>query len=272
MSETLPTSETPKRAASPSAGQSAIGQTRCPRWLPGLATALLIVAIFLAGRFASTATAWMIIAASMIVFVAVLGGCVSGRILGILITERNVVSLSRLQVVVWTIIVLSAFVTIALKRVFYAATPPIADPLAIMLPWQLWALMGISTASLIGSPLVTANKETNQRRLAARRNAGVPYKSTRIARAEAGDAEFADMFRGDKDENSGSIDVAKVQMFLFTIICALAYSVVLGNWMVGNMPDQLSRFPVLADGLIALLGISHAGYLSSKGIPDPEPQ
>ena len=80
------------------------------------------------------------------------------------------------------------------------------------------------------------------------------------------------MFRGDKDENSDSIDVAKVQMFFFTIICALAYAVVLGNWMVGKTPDQLSRFPVLADGLIALLGISHAGYLSSKGIPDPEPQ
>jgi hypothetical protein len=252
------------------ADQTESAGTHCPRYLLFPLTVVLIVAMLLAGAKAhATTTAWWIIAISMVVFVAVLGGCINGRILGILITERNIMSLSRLQVVIWTIIVLSAFLAIALKRMFYLGMP-IEGALAINLPWQLWALMGISTTSLIGSPLISTNRETNLRRSDPDR--GTKRPGARISRTNVGDAEFADIFRGDEDGNRNSIDVAKVQMFFFTIISALAYAVLLGNWMVGKTPDALSSFPVLPEGLLALLGISHAGYLSGKGINHSGPQ
>src|ERR1041384_256772 len=53
----------------------------------------------------------------MVLFVITLGYRISGRPAGILINERNLMSLSRFQMVVWTIIILGAFITIAVERI-----------------------------------------------------------------------------------------------------------------------------------------------------------
>jgi len=244
-------------------------------WKVCLAFTLLILVMFFAGRLASTMAAWVITAVSMVIFVVILGSCINHHPLGILVNEQNVMSLSRFQLVVWTIIVLSAFITIALKRIFAG----VADPLEIALPWQLWALMGISTTSLIGSPLIKAGKadrdlpsemrkdiETRALLRAGTEKLERAHQGRLFARHDPKDASCPDMFRGDEFGNAGTIDIAKLQMFYFTIVCALAYVAVLGNWMLRKQPAEFAEFPALADGLIALLGISHTGYLSSKGI------
>ncbi|MCW3977668.1 MAG: hypothetical protein NWE77_07030 [Candidatus Bathyarchaeota archaeon] len=57
------------------------------------------------------------------------------------------------------LIVLSAFLTIALERIYASATGTIiADPSAIAIPLELWALLGISTTSFVRSPLVLSAK------------------------------------------------------------------------------------------------------------------
>ena len=61
--------------------------------------------------------------------------------------------------------------------------------------------------------------------------------------------------------NTAYVDVAKVQMFMFTIIAALSYGVDLHYLIATKPPADLTAFPVLSGGLVAILGISHAGFL-----------
>src|SRR5437660_4265573 len=92
----------------------------------------------------------------MLLFMITLGARISGRPAGILINERNLISLSRFQLVMWTIIILSAYLTAAIGRIHGGA---IGDALAIGLDPTLWALLGISTTSLIGTPLLQSTKK-----------------------------------------------------------------------------------------------------------------
>ena len=103
---------------------------------------LLFASLFALGSFA--------------LFTFVCGQGVTGRWMGALIDERNVMSLSRFQMVAWTLLILSAYLTAALANI---ATGQ-AHPLAINLPQELWVLLGIGTASLVGSPLLLNAKMT----------------------------------------------------------------------------------------------------------------
>ena len=214
----------------------------------------------------------------MILFMITLGVRISGRPAGILINERNLMSLSRFQMILWTVIILSAYLTIALERV--RAKPSILDALAIALDQRLWALMGISTASLIGGPLVLSTKKTMEpdpkaadQTETALKSKGESETADKIrensqgvlyANSEIKDAHFSDMFEGDEVGNTAYVDVAKVQMFFFTVVAALSYGMTLFYWIVNKPAAELNAFPVLSGGLIAILGISHAGFLVNK--------
>jgi hypothetical protein len=54
-------------------------------------------------------------------------------------------------------------------------------------------------------------------------------------------------------------------MFFFTLIAAIAFIAMTIASLTARAPD-LGSLPVLSDGFVAILGISHAGYLSSKGL------
>jgi hypothetical protein len=59
---------------------------------------------------------WLIITALIVGLLIVIGSAINGRADGVLIDNLFKITLSRLQVVLWTILVLSAFLTIALPR------------------------------------------------------------------------------------------------------------------------------------------------------------
>jgi len=216
---------------------------------------------------------YLVIGGALIVFVATLGVALVGRPGGILINERKLMSLSRFQMVLWTLIILSAYLAMALERI-RAGVP---NPLDIGIDWHLWALMGISTASLVGTPLVQSSKKDEQPKPdevqktaaalgqpadeVAHHSDGILYGNPEVS-----DAKFTDMFEGDELKNTAYIDLAKVQMFFFTIVAALSYFVILLSAIKRSDPDQLNQFPVLSEGFIAILGISHAGYLTNKSI------
>jgi hypothetical protein len=144
-----------------------------PVWLGALAVALLVtipVGIFLP-RSWGLLPAWLIILACMAVAFGLIGLSRGMGLLGILIDAgRNMISLSRLQMVLWTCVILSAFLTTALGRIGdyafnqsgYECTPSAdaacAKPLDIQLPPLLWGLTGISMTSAVASPLLKANK------------------------------------------------------------------------------------------------------------------
>lgn len=228
--------------------------------------------------------AWNFIALMvlMLLFMITLGVRISGRPAGILINERNLISLSRFQLVMWTIIILSAYLTAAIGRIHGGA---IGDALAIGLDPKLWALLGISTTSLIGTPLLQSTKKAQNpdpkevaktetalaakgdpepKEVIADNSQGVLY-----ANADIKDAAFSDMFEGDEVGNTAYVDVSKVQMFFFTIVAGLSYGMDLFQWVAAKGyvpadPKTQAAFPLVSGGLVAILGISHAGFLMNK--------
>lgn len=259
--------------APPTLTSAAAGSAKPTRsGLIALTLTLLIVVMLLAGSLCQGLGALIWITLCLTLVMIALGCCTAHRPGGILINEKNLMSLSRFQMAVWTILVLGAYLAYVFARIRSGE----ADPLNVQMDWHLWALMGISTTSLIGSPLVLSTKSNkipeaatvtktaqltgeDPKALAAN-GRGLVY-----ANPSPADALLTDMFQGDEIGNTTHIDLAKVQMFLFTMIVGLAFF-----WSVltslaaahGNLTD----LPQLSDGAVWLLGISHAGYLSSKGV------
>jgi hypothetical protein len=83
------------------------------------------------------------------------------------------------------------------------------------------------------------------------------------------EASLNDLFQGDEIGNYQLIDISKVQMFFFTFAVIISYGVTLGN-LVENSTTVLHPFgvslPAFSTTLNALLGISHAGYLTVKSV------
>jgi len=177
------------------------------------------------------------------------------------------------------------------------------DPLAIEIPEQLWILLGISTTSLVGSPLIRSTKtqktpagevtDEEIRKYAEEKEKEYKQKGEDINATDSSynidlanytkfvendaiinglndsnpdvkNASFSDLFKGDEKGNKRYVDMAKVQMFFFTLIIAFTYMVMLFNLIRTTAPAEISRFPELSDSMVALLGISSAGYLANK--------
>lgn len=238
---------------------------------------VLTIAIYPAAILPPKGYSYILVMLTLLLFMATVGMTVTGRWDGILINERKLMSLSRFQAVLWTLIILSAFLTMALKRIRWDY---LQTALNIALDPNLWTLMGISTASLIGTPLIQGTKTNKNPKpaetaktadaLAAK---GIVEDKAEIEKNSQGllyankdvtDAKFSDMFEGDEIGNTAFVDLSKVQMFLFTMVAALSYAACLFGTIRAQQPYQLDKFPELHQGLIAILGISHAGFLVNK--------
>jgi hypothetical protein len=232
----------------------------------GVVLGLQMLLIVLSALFLAKGSNLIAVNCFMVMFFLVLGLYQNNRLLGVLINERNLMSLSRFQSVVWTTILLSAYIVIAFERI-RAGT--VADPLAIAIDWRIWALAGISMTSLIGTPLILSSKkdkvpapdELGKLGSTSDLTEGVLYVNPSPAQAA-----FTDMFEGDEVRNTDCIDLAKVQMFLFTVVAAITYEGLLLSMIRTVPPEALDAFPALSEGFLAILGISHGGYLTSKSV------
>ena len=199
------------------------------------------------------------------------------RPLGALIEYRNLMSLARFQCILWTIIVLAGFLAMVAMRLRFPEAGPSA--MDITIPPELWALMGISTASLVGAPMILQNKidktptdDAMQKasetldKSSASAIADVNSMGTLYRNASLDEARITDMLQGDEISNIAYLDMAKVQMLLFTIVGALVYCGALYNALAVHSTDTLATMPALSQGMVTLLGISHAGYLTSKTV------
>jgi hypothetical protein len=242
--------------------------------------AVIVLAIYYVGIWAQFAanSSWLWTLGLLIVLCIYLGWLISGRPLGILVSDRNLMSLSRFQMIAWSVVILSGFLTIAFRRI----AARVASPLDIGMDSHLWALMGISTTSLVGTPLILQNKRDKPTDPDAVVKAAVTLKENPqevednrqgnlYANNSIKDARVTDLFEGDEVGNTAYVDMAKVQMFLFTIIIIVAFCYQLydgfsrlGTSLDPKMVAEVAVMPVLSQGLITLLGISHVGYLGSK--------
>lgn len=102
----------------------------------------------------------------MFMLLGLAGHEINGQWAGILIDTRNKFSLSRLQITLWTVMVLSAYFTMALPRVAAMvgqnATLDQQQALDIRFPNELLLAIGISSVSFAGANLIESNKKSKQ--------------------------------------------------------------------------------------------------------------
>ena len=243
-----------------------------------IAAAVLIGWIVPAATYRQAAFLWLSNMALLLLFSVVSGYVITGFLRGALIDSRNKISLSRFQMLLWTILILSGFLTAVLINVRRGQS----EPLSIALNPTLWELLGISTASLVGSPLIKNNKKSEPTNMGAavrtksllsRQGAspsGVEAEGQIVVNNDTKDASFTDMFKGEEVGNAAFLDLGKVQMFYFTLITWFVYATALGQMFERSTQPgapKIAGFPDLDTGMVALLGISHAAYLANKAVP-----
>ena len=248
---------------------------------------VLMTFMILAGWFAPVGLNLVLVTLCMMLVMVVLGIAITKNPLGVVISERNLMSLARFQMAVWTVVVLGAYFTFAIMRIKALSDGSlnghaVTDPLNITIDWHLWALLGISTTSLVGAPLILSSKKNlepapNVTQQAARmtneaeQDVSANRQGTLYANSQLSDARLTDMFQGDELTNTTQIDIAKVQMFYFTVIAVVCFFAMVFRVLVNGTSD-LGQLPLLPDGLVAVLGISHAGYLTSKSVSHTKTQ
>jgi hypothetical protein len=164
----------------------------------------------------------------------------------LLTDERRRWSLSRLQLLTWTALLLPSVWTMVGEKLLGGAD----DALALGMNDNMWALLGITAASFVGSPLILERKRATPGALDVRAPG-------------AGDGELRDLFRGEDAGSAEMVDIGRVQMCLFTAIAVCAYFAACWHAFATQSAATLA-FPPMSQNLVALLGISHATYLVGK--------
>jgi hypothetical protein len=257
-----------------------------PRWTAWHSFCLLldIAAIVLVGLLIPSRERlwiWLATMALLAAFALIVGQGVTGSWRGIFIDERNKLSLSRLQSFLWMVLVLAAIYAAAMSNI--AARQP--APFAFVIPGEVWALLGIGTTSMAVAPLIRNTKATQPANeeervhaldlLTAMRggdDAGrmIATRGQIVVNVRPEGAQWSDLFTGEEVGNAAHLAPGKVQMFFATIILTLAYAAAIGSLFASTTP-KIDALPGVDTGLVALLGISHAGYLTAKAIPQSRP-
>lgn len=216
------------------------------RWWHSAILLLIVVGVLAAGEVSpNQRVTWVVCLVLLALFAVIAGQGVTGYWWGVGIDDRNKVSLSRVQMIAWTIIVTSGFLAAALSNIKLGH----ADPLDIDIPEQLLWLMGISTTSLVGSPLISNSRKSD----------------VMMTKRSAAQARWIDMFMGEERSDATTMDLAKVQMFFITVVVLIAYGIAMGMRLSDG--GSITALPALDGSIVGLLAISHFGYLTNKGIP-----
>lgn len=223
-----------------------------------------IVVVLLVSLIGIIISYWLNVALSLWLFSGLslfsvawfLGLQLQGQWWGILIDERNKISLSRFQAMLWTITIFSAIATILIERANTKVDGIFLEVMAIEMPPEIWGLLGISLGST-----VTATAIKFQRDSRITHNNREPQQ-----------ARFpVDMFRGEELADYASVDITKFQLFILTLLIWGGYVVALAEKMVADgLYVPVFQFPEFSGGLVAIYGISQAGYLGAKAVPKSE--
>jgi hypothetical protein len=169
--------------------------------------------------------------------------------LGILIDGRGRYSLTHLQLIAWTIVILSLVCGVCLGRWFDGQ----ADPLGFSIPSQVLGLLGVVGGSAVVATGVKSTKDTVAPELvAASSQVDKPHLS-QVFLAEEG--AFADQV----------VDVAKFQGFIATAVLIIAYvGLAIQTINDAGSIDKLTALPDFSPTFLTLLGISQATYVLGK--------
>lgn len=169
--------------------------------------------------------------------------------LGILIDGRGRYSLNHLQLVAWSIVILSLICGVFLGRWIEG----LSDPLGFSIPSQVLGLLGVAGGSAVIAGAVKSTKDTaSSAQVAASSGVDKPRLS-QIFLAEEG--AFADQV----------IDVAKFQGFIVTVVLIIAYvGLAIQTISDAGSVAQLTSLPDFSPTFLTLLGISQGTYVLGK--------
>lgn len=222
--------------------------------------------------------AWAACLAGLLGLLALCGFETRHRAWGALIDERNRYSLSRLQMSLWTLLVLGSLYVVLMANAVRGG--PHFDALQVDIDANLVLLMGFSVASFVAAPLALTRKadqtasaqeleEAGHKLMPAQRLSQPPAAVGRLlVKRTPADARLADLIRGEDVGSASVVDLPRVQMLLMTLVVVLAYGAAIcarlgqGDWLLARLPD-------LSQTLLLLVLVSHGGYLAGKLAPAP---
>ena len=201
---------------------------------------------------ATTFWAWLVSALVIVLLAVVVPSRLGAH--NVLRDARGRYSLSRVQMMLWTVVLLSLVSGMAFGR--FAAGQ--VDVAGFDIPGQVLTLLSIAIGSAVVAAAIKVVKSTTRPESVAAYPVG----------RERG--RFVEMLTAEEGASAGrSIDLAKFQNFVITVLLLLAYvaQAVAALRAVDN-PAGIGGLPAFSDTFLVLLAVSHAGYLLSK-IPSP---
>ena len=230
---------------------------------------------------------WWLATAMILALFLFIGYGLKNRWWAMLIDDRNRMSLSRVQFVAWNLLILGGYWAAAFWNV--GAVEGGTGNIMPAMQEDLWMLLGIATASPLLSTLILGSKDAEAgTQTAGTQTAGTQTAGTGTAppapppaphvtaeqstvrgsldvRTSPDAASYLDMFVGEEAGNRSSIDLSRVQNFVFTLVLLVTYAVMLGRMFGALDPgERITQLPDLDKSMIGLLAISHAYYLTAK--------
>jgi IPT/TIG domain len=164
----------------------------------------------------------------------------------------NRYSNSKIQLVMWTFLIISSYVALVLERYYAGPVCSLTYSLTPGIPSNLLILMGFSSGSFVLAKAITTSKK----------NTGKVMKlsSTKGAR-------FSDLFSNDFENT----ELADAQMFAWTLVAVVVY--IFNSYrMLVCFPISDASLPNVDSTLLDLTGISLSVYLAKKYVTNDKPQ
>ncbi|MDD1015881.1 hypothetical protein [Pseudomonas rubra] len=214
------------------------------------------------------------------------------RVAGIWIDSRNRVSLARAQVTLWTVVVLSGYAALALFNIGFADLH--ADQVLNLFPQMpnpIAAALGIAIVTPMLSALILPTKIPKTKGLELDiadastdlRKRGAPFLGAQSLgldmNASPQQASITDLFMGEEKPDADTVDIARLQNVVITVVLVLGYFTLLlkmtssisavtllgaNQAVFGTLPNPDATFT-------SLLLVSHATYLVAKAYDSRAP-
>jgi hypothetical protein len=226
---------------------------------------LALVIVYGGGKSANAVHLELIVAIGILLALCITAGkFVKGRSDGILIDERNRISLSRMQWVMWFMLVIAAYFVASMFNIANGNDFPTIDS-------NLLILLGLSSGTAVVSNVVTKAKQTptaNEPDVPAIPNQ--PGSSgTMSVKAAPVEASWADLYKGEEVSNDTVVDTSRLQKLVLTVLLGVAFFFLVWKQIDKDIGSLKVALPALDEKLLWLLGISQAAYIAAKSTPKP---